>query len=65
VDHAIVERLSEAMAGTVHDPAMRSNLLEVQLVNPVGSTPAELAALLNQEIVTYSNLVKAANIKVE
>jgi tripartite-type tricarboxylate transporter receptor subunit TctC len=44
---------------------MRSNLLEIQLVNPVGSTPAELAALLNQEIATYSSLVKAANIKVE
>ena len=65
VDHEIVERLSEALAATVHDPAMRSNLLEIQLVNPVGSTPAELAALLNQEIATYSSLVKAANIKVE
>jgi tripartite-type tricarboxylate transporter receptor subunit TctC len=65
VDHEIVQRLSEALAATVHDPAMRSNLLEIQLVNPVGSTPAELAALLNQEIATYSSLVKAANIKVE
>jgi tripartite-type tricarboxylate transporter receptor subunit TctC len=65
VDHEIIERLSAALAATVHDPAMRSNLLEVQLVNPVGSTPAELAALLNQEIATYSSLVKAANIKVE
>ena len=65
VDHEIVQRLSEALAATVHDPAMRSNLLEIQLVNPVGSTPAELAALLDQEIATYSSLVKAANIKVE
>jgi tripartite-type tricarboxylate transporter receptor subunit TctC len=65
VDPAIVEGISQALATTLRDPAMRSNFSEVQLVTPVGSTPAELASFLSQEIATYSALVKAANIRVE
>jgi hypothetical protein len=44
---------------------MRAKLAEVYLINAVGSTPAELATFLNQEIGTYSSIVKAANIKAE
>jgi len=44
---------------------MRAKLADVHMINAVGSTPAELAAFLAQEIETYSAIVKAANIKAE
>jgi hypothetical protein len=47
------------------DPSMRAKLAEVHLINAVGSTPAELATFLSQEIETYSTIVRVANIKAE
>jgi len=44
---------------------LRAKLADVHMINAVGSTPAELAAFLAQEIETYSAIVKAANIKAE
>jgi tripartite-type tricarboxylate transporter receptor subunit TctC len=65
IDRAIVERLAETLASVLRDPAMRSKLAQVHLINAVGSTPAELAAFLAREIEVYSAIVKAANIKAE
>jgi tripartite-type tricarboxylate transporter receptor subunit TctC len=44
---------------------MRAKLAQVYLVEPVGSTPSELAVFLAQEIERYSAIVKAANIRAE
>jgi tripartite-type tricarboxylate transporter receptor subunit TctC len=65
IDPAITHRISQDLATILHNPAMRAKLAEVYLINSVGSTPAELATFLNQEIGTYSAIVKAANIKAE
>jgi tripartite-type tricarboxylate transporter receptor subunit TctC len=65
IDAAIVDQIYQALASTLRDPSMRAKLAEVHLVNAVGSTPAELATFLGQEIETYSAIVKAANIKAE
>jgi tripartite-type tricarboxylate transporter receptor subunit TctC len=65
IDPAITHRISQDLATILHNPAMRAKLAEVYLINAVGSTPAELATFLNQEIGTYSAIVKAANIKAE
>jgi tripartite-type tricarboxylate transporter receptor subunit TctC len=65
IDPAITDRISQDLATILHNPAMRAKLAEVYLINAVGSTPAELATFLNQEIETYSAIVKAANIKAE
>jgi tripartite-type tricarboxylate transporter receptor subunit TctC len=65
IDPAITDRISQDLVTILHNPAMRAKLAEVYLINAVGSTPAELATFLNQEIGTYSAVVKAANIKAE
>jgi tripartite-type tricarboxylate transporter receptor subunit TctC len=65
IDPAITDRISQDLVTILHNPAMRAKLAEVYLINAVGSTPAELATFLNQEIRTYSAVVKAANIKAE
>ena len=65
IDSAIVARISEILATVLRDASMRAKLADVHMINAVGSTPAELAAFLGQEIETYSAIVKAANIKAE
>ena len=65
IDPAITDRISQELVTILHNPAMRAKLAEVYLINAVGSTPAQLATFLNQEIRTYSAVVKAANIKAE
>jgi tripartite-type tricarboxylate transporter receptor subunit TctC len=65
IDPAITDRISQDLVTILHNPAMRAKLAEVYLINAVGSTPAQLATFLNQEIGTYSAVVKAANIKAE
>jgi tripartite-type tricarboxylate transporter receptor subunit TctC len=65
IDPAITDRISQELVTILHNPAMRAKLAEVYLINAVGSTPAQLATFLNQEIGTYSAIVKAANIKAE
>ena len=65
IDSAIVARISGVLATVLRDATMRAELADVHMINAVGSTPAELAAFLAQEIETYSAIVKAANIKAE
>jgi tripartite-type tricarboxylate transporter receptor subunit TctC len=65
IDSAIVARISDVLATVLRDATMRAKLADVHMINAVGSTPAELAAFLAQEIETYSAIVKAANIKAE
>jgi len=65
VDPAIVDRIYQALVATLRDPTMRARLVGVHLVTPVGSSPAELAGFLAQEIKKYAVIVKAANIKAE
>lgn len=65
IDSAIVARISGVLATVLRDATMRAKLADVHMINAVGSTPAELAAFLAQEIETYSAIVKAANIKAE
>jgi tripartite-type tricarboxylate transporter receptor subunit TctC len=64
-DLGIVDGISQVQATILRDPSMRAKLAEVHLINAVGSTPAELATFLSQEIETYSTIVKVANIKAE
>ena len=65
VDPAIIDKVSKATAEILHDPAMKKTFSEVYLLNPIGSTPAELATFLGNEIEKFSVIVKAANIKAD
>lgn len=39
--------------------------IEPQLIQPVGSTPGELAAFLNKELAKWGTIVKESGAKVE
>jgi tripartite-type tricarboxylate transporter receptor subunit TctC len=58
----IVERLSSAIAAIVQDQAFAQEKLLPQGWEPVGSTPAELAAFMKAGIAKYAKIVKDAKI---
>jgi tripartite-type tricarboxylate transporter receptor subunit TctC len=64
VDPAIVEKIYQALAAALREPATRAKLAEVNL-QVVGSSPAEFAKFLADEISKFGAVVKAANIKAE
>lgn len=61
---AIVEKLSAELARALKLPDVRERLAP-QLIQPVGSSPAELAAFLDKEIVKWGAIVKESGAKVE
>jgi tripartite-type tricarboxylate transporter receptor subunit TctC len=65
VDPAIADKVSKATSEVLQDPAMKKQFADAYLVNAVGSSPAELATFLGNEIEKFSVIVKAANIKTD
>lgn len=63
-DPAIVEKLHQAMAAVVQEPAVVQKLLASN-TRPVGNSPKEFAAFLAAEHQKFQALVKAAGIKAE
>ncbi len=61
---AIVEKLSAELARALKLPDVRERLAP-QLIQPVGSSPAELAAFLDKEIVKWGAIVKESGAKVD
>jgi tripartite-type tricarboxylate transporter receptor subunit TctC len=61
---AIVDRISAEVQKAVRDPAVAERLVKIG-VDPVGSTPAELARTVQADIAQWSGVIKAANIRNE
>jgi tripartite-type tricarboxylate transporter receptor subunit TctC len=59
-----VHRLHAEIVKTVADPEVQKILTSVG-AEPVGSTPAECAAAIRDEIALWTRLVKEAGIRVE
>jgi tripartite-type tricarboxylate transporter receptor subunit TctC len=64
VDPAIIERIYQALVAGLRQPELQAKLAEVNL-RAVGSSPAEFAKFLADEITKFAAVVKAANIKAE
>ena len=58
----IVEKLNDALAKAVHDPANRKALLE-RGAEPIGNSVAEHAAFIKSEIEKWHKVVKTAGIE--
>lgn len=58
----IVARLNKASVNAVKDPHVVARLVELGL-EPVGSTPAELAALLSADIAKWGLVIAASGLK--
>ena len=64
VDPAIIDRIYHALAAALREPELQAKLADVNL-RVVGSSPAEFAKFLADEITKFAAVVKAANIKAE
>jgi len=63
-DQAIIDKLNRAIVIVLNDPEMRKQLQALG-IEPMPSTPIELKARINKEIVDYSNLAKELKLSVE
>jgi len=61
---AIVQRLSDILIKTVQSPDVRSRLL-AQSVEPVTSTPKQLADRVEKDIIVYAKIVKESGARAE
>jgi tripartite-type tricarboxylate transporter receptor subunit TctC len=61
---AIVNRLSEETAKIVNDPAMKESFEKLG-IDAAGTTPAETAKFLQDEITKWGNVIRIANVKPE
>ena len=64
VDPAIIDRIYHALGAALREPELQAKLADVNL-RAVGSSPAEFAKFLADEITKFAAVVKAANIKAE
>ena len=61
---AIVNRLNEEIRKALNTPEIKA-FLPREALDSVASSPEELAAMLNREIVKYANVIRLAKIPVE
>jgi len=61
---SIVNRLSEETARIVNDPAMKKRLEDLG-IDPAGTTPAETAKFLQDEIAKWGKVIEVAGVKPE
>jgi tripartite-type tricarboxylate transporter receptor subunit TctC len=59
---AIVARLQKEVARAVHTTEVKARFAQMGL-DPVGSTPEELAKVVARDLAKYTAVAKAANIK--
>jgi tripartite-type tricarboxylate transporter receptor subunit TctC len=60
-----IERLHLELAKIIRSPALKASLWDRQWIDPIGSTPAEAAAVIRGEMDKWARVVKDANITVE
>ncbi|HEX4333225.1 MAG TPA: tripartite tricarboxylate transporter substrate binding protein [Usitatibacter sp.] len=58
-------RLNTEIVKIVRDPALKASLWDRQWIDPVGSTPAEAAAVISTESAKWARIVKQAGLDVE
>jgi tripartite-type tricarboxylate transporter receptor subunit TctC len=60
----VVAKLQKAFAQAIADPGV-SQKLKAMAVDPGGATPEEFTKIINRDVVTFRDVVKAANLKFE
>lgn len=61
---AVVEKLNQAYAKVLHNPAVKKVMIE-QGVDPVGNSVKEFSAYLKNETAKYSKLIKESGVSVK
>jgi tripartite-type tricarboxylate transporter receptor subunit TctC len=60
-----IRRLNAELVRIIRDPALKASLWDRQWIDPVGSSPEEVTAVLRREGEKWATIVKSANIPVE
>jgi tripartite-type tricarboxylate transporter receptor subunit TctC len=60
----VIDKLAAAVAEALRAPEVRERLAQ-DSAEPVGSAPAEFAALVKSELVKWADIARAANIQAE
>jgi tripartite-type tricarboxylate transporter receptor subunit TctC len=60
-----IKRLNAELVKVIRDPALRETLWNRQWIDPVGSTPEEVTAVIRRESDKWARTVKSAGIEVE
>ena len=60
-----IARLNAELVRIIRDPSLKATLWDRQWIDPVGSTPAEVTAVIRRESDKWARTVKAANIPVD
>jgi tripartite-type tricarboxylate transporter receptor subunit TctC len=60
----MIERLHVDVAKIMADEEIKAKFADLG-AQPIGSTPAELAAFLRSEMAKWAEVVKVANVKIE
>ncbi len=60
---AIVAAINTDVVAAINSPAIRDKLA-TQLMQPIGNSPAEFRAAINAEIVRWSPVIKARDIRI-
>jgi tripartite-type tricarboxylate transporter receptor subunit TctC len=63
--HEAIERLNAELVKIIRSPAMKEALWDRQWIDPIGSTPEEVALRIRRESDKWSRTVKAAGIELE
>jgi tripartite-type tricarboxylate transporter receptor subunit TctC len=58
----VIRRLNTELVKIIRDPALKRTLWDRQWIDPVGSTPAEAAALIRAESARWAAVVRAAGL---
>jgi tripartite-type tricarboxylate transporter receptor subunit TctC len=61
----VIERLNAELVKIIRDPALKAAFWDRQWIDPVGSTPEEVTAVIRRESGKWAQTVKAAGITVE
>jgi tripartite-type tricarboxylate transporter receptor subunit TctC len=61
---AIVAKLEKAFSEAIRDPGV-SEKLKAMAVNPGGGSPADFKRMIDADIIKFSDVIKAANLKFE
>jgi tripartite-type tricarboxylate transporter receptor subunit TctC len=60
-----IQRLNKELVAIIRSPALRDSLWSRQWIDPVGSSPAEVAITIRRESARWAQIVKAAGLEAE
>jgi tripartite-type tricarboxylate transporter receptor subunit TctC len=62
---AIVSKINDAKNQALADPVIRQRVIEIGVEPTQGSTPAQLAAFVQEQLKTWTPIIKATGVEMD